>query len=71
MVSAKKTGIGLVILFFGLWTSGFMSMIPVLGDMLSFLPPLTLPELIPGFSTGLIILIIGVLVTAYGLYAMY
>jgi hypothetical protein len=71
MVSWSKTGIGLVILLLGLWTSGFMGMIPVLGDILGFLPPMALPDIIPGFSTGLIVLIIGVLVTAWGIKSYY
>lgn len=77
MVNGTKLGVGLLILFIGLWISDFLRGIPVIGDILGtisgFLPafPITLPEFIPGISTGLIILLIGLAVTAWGATAQY
>jgi hypothetical protein len=64
MANGAKMGIGIVLLFVGIWTSGILDMIGI--NVLSFLPALTLPQLIPGIPTGFILLLIGIGVTYWG-----
>ncbi|MCK4714841.1 MAG: hypothetical protein KAT35_04650 [Candidatus Aenigmarchaeota archaeon] len=77
MVNGTKLGVGLLLLFVGLWSTNFLSMIPVIGNLLGgifgFLPafPITLPEIIPGIPIGLIIFLIGLAVTAWGATTPY